>query len=112
MLAWSVIIVMYKSNGKKYETTRANMSRVTNEGVMICFKAIMANFLTVVGIIVEHSTLIKKPKGCIEESCYIRQPTSKVTSSDPIISPYLVRSFFFISMMRSNSISKQSIGNR
>ena len=42
------------------------MSRETNKGVMMLCKAITANFLTVVGLIVENRTVIAKPKGYLE----------------------------------------------
>ena len=35
------------------------------EGVKVHYKAVMANFFTVVGLIVETSTAIAKPKGSI-----------------------------------------------
>ena len=48
--------------------TRANMSRVRNKGVMMHCKEVTANLLTVVGLLVEPSTAIVKPKGYLEAS--------------------------------------------
>ena len=112
MLAWSVIIVMYKSNGKKYETTRANMSRVTNEGVMIRFKEFTTNLLTVVGLLIENSTDIKKLKSSLEACISISQTPITVASSKPVIYPSLSIFLFFSSILIYNSISHQSIGKR
>ena len=42
----------------KYGMTRVNMSKVTNEGVMMCCKAVAANLLTVAGLLVEPTTYI------------------------------------------------------
>ena len=50
------------------------MSRGKNKGVIMHCKTIMANLLTLVGLIVETSTEIEKPKGSLEESLSIRQP--------------------------------------
>ena len=49
------------------------MSSVMNEGVMIRYKAITANLLTVVGIIFEPRTYIAKPTGSVEAPCSISQ---------------------------------------
>ena len=46
--------------------TRAQMSRETNEGFMMRFKAITANLLIVVGLLVEPTTTIVKPKVSLE----------------------------------------------
>ena len=54
-----------------YGTKRANISIVMNEGVMIRCKLVMANFLSVVGLLVKPSTNIAKPKGCIDASLSI-----------------------------------------
>ena len=88
------------------------MSRVMNEGVMMRFKAVTANLLTVVGLIVEPSTAIEKPKGSLGVSLSIRQPPITVTSSNLVISTSLSSFFFFSGMLRSNGISHQSIGKR
>ena len=50
------------------------MSRETNEGVMMHFKYGTANLLALIGLSVEPSTAIAKPKGYIEEYISIRQP--------------------------------------
>ena len=52
--------------GRENGTTKANMSREMNEGVVMCCKEIMANLLIVVGILVEPTTTIAKPKGSLE----------------------------------------------
>ena len=84
MLAYSVIIVKNQTVNK-IGTERANMSRVTNEGVMICFKAIMANFLTVVGLLVGPITSILKLKGYLEASLSIWQHPIPVDLFQPCV---------------------------
>ena len=111
LIAYAVIIVTNQT-AIKYGTTRANMSRVTNKGVMMRCKAVTANLLTVVGLPVEPSTAIAKPKGYLDASLSIRQPPRTVTSSNPVISPSLSSFFFFSSMLRSNSRSHRSIGKQ
>ena len=86
------------------------MSRVTNEEVMMHCKAVTENLLVVVGLLFEPSTAIEKSKGLIEASLSISQTIITVTSSIPVISPSLSSSFYLSSMLRSNSISHQSIG--
>ena len=76
---------------------------------MMRCKAIMANLLTVVGLIVEPITDIEKPTGYIEGYISIRQPPWKVTYSKPVISLSLSILFYFCSMLISNSRSHQSI---
>ena len=73
MLAQAVIIVANQTE-KKHETTIANISRDTKKRVVICCKSITANLLTVVGIHVEPSTSIAKPKVCLEVYISVRQP--------------------------------------
>ena len=53
--------------------TRANMSRETNEGVMMRCKIISAKLLTIVGLLVEPRTSLAKPKASLEASLSIRQ---------------------------------------
>ena len=53
---------------KKYGTTRANMSRETNEGVMMCCKTITANLLRIVRLLIEPIKYLAKPKDYIETS--------------------------------------------
>ena len=86
----------------KYRITRANMSRVKNEEVMVHCKTVTDNLLTVLGLLVEHSTAITKTKVYLEVPLSIRQPSIKVTSSIPVIYPSLSSSLFFSSMLRSN----------
>ena len=45
---------------------RSNMSTVMNKGVEMCCKSFTANLFTVVGLLVEPSTYISKPKGSLE----------------------------------------------
>ena len=45
------------------------------EGVMMNYKAIKANLLTVVGLLFESIAVILKPKGSIKVSFYISKPT-------------------------------------
>ena len=99
----------YRSNTKTYEATRENVSRETNEGVMIRCKEITDNLLTVVGLIVEPRKAIEKPKSSIGEYISISQPQQTVTSSKPFIYHYIYSFFFFISMMRSNGRSYRCI---
>ena len=77
--------------------TRANISRVMNEGVMMRCKAVTANLLTVVGLIVYSSAAISKPKVYLEAYLSIMQPPITVTSSSPVISTSL-SSFFFLAV--------------
>ena len=51
------------------------MSRKTNEGVMMHCKKITANLLKIVYFLVEPSTSLAKPKGPLDASLPIRQPT-------------------------------------
>ena len=86
------------------------MSREKNEGFMMHCKSVMNNFLTVLGLIVEPSTEIAKPKGSIQESLSIRKHPIGVTSSNNVISPSLSSFFFFRSRLISNSRRHQIIG--
>ena len=86
------------------------MSRLIDERVMMCFKAVTVNLLTVLGLLVEPITAIVKPKGSLERDVYIRENPITVTSVDPVIYPSLYSLFFFNSMLRSNSRGHQSIG--
>ena len=65
------------------------MSMVMNKGVNMCCKVVMANLLTVVGILVKPSTAIEKLKGYLEASIYIRQPTITETFISTVIYSYL-----------------------
>ena len=85
------------------------MSIVMNGEVIMHCKSVTANLLKVVGILVEPSIDIVKPKGHIEAYLSIGQPHITVTSSSPVIYPSLYISFFFSSMLRSISRSRQSI---
>ena len=70
------------------------MSKVTNEGVMMRCKVVTANLLTVVGLLVEPSIAIAKPKGSIDASIYISQTTITVKSIIQLnIPPSLASSF-------------------
>ena len=73
LLAYAVMIVTNQT-AKKHGTTRANMPRKTNEGVMILCKTITANLLTIVGLLVEPITSLAKPKASLEASLSIRKP--------------------------------------
>ena len=48
------------------------MSTVTNKAVKMCCKEFMAIFKIVIGIIVELSVSIAKPKGYLKSYTYIR----------------------------------------
>ena len=63
----------YKSNSKQRWNNKRKMSRDKNKEVMVRCKKIMANLLTVQGLLVEPITAIVKPKGYIEASFSIRQ---------------------------------------
>ena len=89
----------------KYGTTRANMSMVMEEGVVMHCKSVMSNLLTVLVLLFEPSTDIAKPKFYLEAYLYIRQPPITVTSRNPVISHSLYSFFFFSIMMRYNSRS-------
>ena len=77
------------------------MSREKNKGVMMRFKTITANLSTILHLLVEPITSLEKQKAYLEESISIRKPWT-VTSSKPVISPYMFRFFFFGNMLRSN----------
>ena len=110
MLSYAVIIFKYKQNSKKYGITLANMSTAINKGIKMRCKSVTANFFTVVGLLVENITAIAKPKGYLEAFLSIGQPLITVTYSSPVITPSLPSSFFFSSMLRSNSKIHRSIG--
>ena len=85
------------------------MSRVMNEGVMMRCKEITANFLTEVGLIIEPSTSIAKPKGSLKAYIYIIKTTWTLTYSNTVKSPPLSIFLIFSSMLIFNSRSHQSI---
>ena len=72
-------------------------------------KAGMSNMLTVVGLIVQPSTAIAKPKDSLEAYIFICKTTVKGTSSNTVISTSLYIFFSFSNILRSNSISHQII---
>ena len=78
------------------------MSRVKNEGLMMHYKSVTDNMLTVVGHIFEPNTAIEEPKGSLEANLSIRKPPIVITSSNTVISPSIYRILFFD--------SNQSIG--
>ena len=78
------------------------MSTVMNEGVKICCKSVTTQVFTVVGLLVELCTAIAKPKGSLEASPSIRQPSVTITSNSPVIYPFLFSSFFFSSTLQSH----------
>ena len=78
------------------------MSRKTNDGVMIRYKKITANLLTIVRLLVEPITSLEKTKDSLEAYLSISEPPWTVTSSKPVISPSLSRFFSFGSMLISN----------
>ena len=49
-----------------WKSQTENMSRETNEGVMVRFKIIMMNLLTIVHLLVEPITSLAKPKASLE----------------------------------------------
>ena len=81
-----------------------------NKIVKMHCKSVMANFFTVVFLLVKISTAISEPKGPLDESSSIWQHSVTVTSNNPIISSYLFNPFFFSSIMKTNSIFHQSRG--
>ena len=78
------------------------MSTVMNEEVKICCKAVTEKMFTVVGLLVELSTYIEKPKGYIEASLSIRRPSVTVTYNSPVISSSLFSLVFFRSELQSH----------
>ena len=80
----------------------ANMSRETDEGVMMRCKTITANLLIIVRLLVEPITSLAKPKSYLESYIYISQPPLTVTSINPVIYPSLSSFFSFSNMLRSN----------
>ena len=82
------------------------MSRETNEWVMMHFKKITMNLLTIVHpFIVETMTSIAKPNSYLEASISIRQLPLTGTSSKPVISPSQL-SFLFFGQMRGTVLSE------
>ena len=81
------------------------MSRETNEGVMMHFKTITMNLLTIVHPIVEPITSLSKPKASLEAYFSIWQLPWKVTSTKPFVSPSLFIFIFFCNMIRTNRYS-------
>ena len=57
-------------------------------------RSVTANVLALVGILIEPSTSIAKPKGYIEASVSISKTHITVTSSSPIISSSFARYLF------------------
>ena len=57
------------------------MSRATNKGVMMRYKAVTDTCLTVVGLLVEPSIDITKQKGYLGVYLFIIQPPIRITSS-------------------------------
>ena len=80
----------------------SNMSRETNEGVMMRCKTINANVSKIVNLLVEPITSLAKLKDSIEAYLSIRQPPWTVTSSKPVISPSLSSLSSFVNMLRPN----------
>ena len=81
------------------------MSRETDEGVMMCFKTITTNLLTIIHLIVEPIKSLAKLKASLEAFIYIRKIPGTVTSSKPVISSSLFIFFFYGNMLRSNKYS-------
>ena len=78
------------------------MSRETNEGVMMYFKTITMNLLTIVHLLVGPITYLAKLKAYMETSFLIMQLPWTVTSSKPVISPSLLSFLFFCNMLKFN----------
>ena len=72
MLAYAFIIVT-NQRAKQYETTIVNMPMETNKVVVMCCKIITANFLTVLGLLVEPITSIAKTKANLQAYLSISQ---------------------------------------
>ena len=79
-----------------------NMSREMNEGVIMNFKTITMNLLTILHPLVEPITSLAKPKASLEAYFPIRQLPWTATSTNPVVSPSLFSFFFFGNMLRSN----------
>ena len=88
LLAYEVIIVKNQT-AKIYRITRANISRVTNRGVMMHCKEVTVTLLTLVGFVVENITYISKTKSSIEASHSIRQTLIAIASNNPVKYPSL-----------------------
>ena len=89
---------------------RAHMSRETSKGVIMTFKTITTNLLTIIGLVVEPIISIAKTLAYVEVNISIRQPPWTVTSGNPVIYTSLSSFFSFRIMLRSNSRSHQSVG--
>ena len=74
----------------------------------ICVVKQPHNCFILVGLLDDLITPISKQKGSLETCTYISQTYITVTSNSPVISSSLFISLFFISMLRTNSISLQS----
>ena len=68
---------------------------------MMRLKKITTNLSTIVHLLVEPITSLKK-KASLEESIYIIKITLKVTSCKPVISTPLFRFFLFGNILTSN----------
>ena len=79
---------------------------------MMRCKAFTANLLTVVRLLIEPSTYIEKLKASLEASISVSQNPITVASSSPVVSTSLSSSFFFSRILKSKSISHQSIRKR
>ena len=79
-----------------------NMSRETNEGVMIYFKIITTNLSTIVHLLVEPIISLAKPKSSMEAYISIKKLPWTATSSKPGISSSLFRLLFSRNILRSN----------
>ena len=108
LISYASIIVTYQTENK-YGTKSASMLMETNKGVMLRWKTIINNLLTIVGLLVEPITSHAKSKDSLESSLSIRQPPWIETSSNPVIYPFLYEFLSFRIMMRSNSRSYWSI---
>ena len=70
------------------------MSTVINDRFKMRCKSVIYNLLIVVGLLVEPSTAIVKPKGYLEAYIYIRKHPIILTYISPGIYPSLSSSFF------------------
>ena len=78
------------------------MLREMNEGVIMNFKTITMNLLTILHPLVEPITSLAKLKDYLEAYIYVSQIPWTVNSINPVIYTSLFSFFFFVSMLISN----------
>ena len=84
ILYYVVIIVMKESNSKQISKEKIKHINGNEKGSHDMLQSSHGKLFTLVGLLVEPSKYILKPKGSIESSPYIRYPPTTVTSVSPL----------------------------